>query len=136
MKMENRTLAARPLAPGALLEYRDHGSVDDPVARHQFLTVDRVADAGKISDDSSRLPENDDPCRHIPGIQTNFPEAVKPTSCHVTKVKCGTPCPTQTLRLQCKPGKMDQVVVRGFSDVIGKAGYQQRSVELINFRYR
>ena len=100
----------------------------------QLLPVERVRLATKVRHSSPSLAKDHYPGGHIPRVELHFPKSVESPCCDITQIKGRRSCAAESLDPKCKPSKVIKVVVRSFSNIVRKAGYQESLIELCCLR--
>src|SRR5207247_10536328 len=94
------------------------------IAGHNFLPINGEPSTLEVRDLSPRLLNDKRAGSGIPRVQLDLPEAVKATRRHVTEIQCGRPGPTDALSPDREAGKVVQVILGVFTNIVRKLGDQ------------
>ncbi len=64
----------------SFIERIEHGLMDVPIARDQFVPIDREVASGEVGQAPSGFSKDHRPGGHIPRVEFHFPESVKTPS--------------------------------------------------------
>lgn len=100
------------------------------IACNQLLSIERVRLATKVCHSSPGLAKDHHAGGHIPRVELHFPKSVESSCRDIAQIKGCRSCAAESLDPKRKPSEVVEVVVRSFSNIVSKAGYQEGLIEL------
>jgi hypothetical protein len=74
-----------------LVNHLQHLFMNAAIGGQNPLTGEAVRPVGEVSDPAAGLPHNQYARCHVPGLETDLPEAIEPSACDIGKIKHGRP---------------------------------------------
>ena len=105
--------------------------MDTPITCDEFSPINRVRSTFEVRHFATGFAEDDDSCRHVPGIQCHFPKSIEPASGDIAKIQSRRSSSAQSLHLQRKSHEVIQIIVRGLANVVRKSGHEERTIEMV-----
>src|SRR4051812_13430019 len=106
----------------------------DAVRSERLFALDGEFSAGEVRDDTAGLGDDERAGGDVPRLELQLPEAVEAPGGDVAEVEGGGAGAADALRAARHAAEIFQIVVGVLAVVVGKAGREQRLVELGDLR--